>query len=245
MLVKKGVLVIVEWVPQSKYASDFIEPPRPAKNYIPDWFKNLPPFAGGHTPTITGNRADSTEKQCVPLLDTFSAGYIQEAWCDISIRVGNDGKISITSANMVENIVMTRGGPNRIIPKDKNYYSSYDDHLNWYSHWEPKTPPGWSTYYSHPFNQYDVPFRTIDGIIDTDKWWIGGSVPFLLKTGFEGIIPQGTPLYQMIFFKREDWKSKILKYEEIEKQRLKLHSKVFNHFYGGYKKYMWAKKTYE
>jgi hypothetical protein len=237
--------MIVEWVPQSQYASDYITPPKPAKNYIPDWYKTLPPFHQGHTPTIESNRADSTEKQCMPLLDTFSFGYIQEAWCDISIRIDGQGKVVINSANMSETIVQVRPGRNRINPRDKNYYHSYEDHLNWMTHWEPKTPKGWSTYYSHPLNNYELPFRTIDGIIDTDRWWIGGSIPFLLKTGFEGVIPQGTPLYQMMFFKREDWKSNILKYEDIEKERLRLHSRVFNHFYGGYKKHMWVKKTYE
>jgi hypothetical protein len=237
--------MIVEWIPQSKYASDYIDPPKPAKNYIPDWYKNLPPFHGGHTANIIGGRSDSTEKQCIPLLDTFSAGYIQEAWCDISFKSDDDGKIVVSAANGEEPIIMSRQGPNRIIPKDKNYYSKKEDHLNWFTHWEPRTPKGWSTYYSHPFNHYDLPFRTVDGIIDTDRWWIGGSVPFLLKTGFEGTIKKGTPLYQMIFFKRENWKSRVRSYEEIEKDRNRLHNKVFNEFHGGYKKYMWSKKTYE
>lgn len=237
--------MIVEWIPQSQYASDHIDPPKPAKNYLPDWYKNLPPFAGGHTPTIRCEKADATEKQCMPLLDTFTAGYIQESWCDISVRVDDSGKIAISTASQHEAIVLTREGPNRIIPIDKNYHNDKEGHFNWWTHWEPKTPKGWSTYYSHPFNQYDVPFRTIDGIIDTDNWWIGGSVPFLLKTGFEGIIPKGTPLYQMIFFKRENWQSKVRKYEDIEKERMSLHGKVFNHFYGGYRKNMWVKKNYE
>jgi hypothetical protein len=237
--------MIVEWIPQSQYASDYIDPPKPAKNYIPEWYKNLPPFAGGHTPTISCERADSTEKNCMPLLDTFTTGYIQEAWCDISVRLDTNGKISINASSQVENIILSRGGPNRIIPKDKNYYYNPDDHLNWYTHWEPRTPRGWSTYYTHPLNQYDLPFRTIDGIIDTDRWWIGGSVPFLLKNGFEGIIPKGTPLYQMFFFKRENWKSEIRKYEDIEKERMKIHKRVFDHFYGGYRKHMWVKKNYE
>jgi hypothetical protein len=237
--------MIVEWIPQSQFASDYIEPPRPAKNYIPDWYKNLPPFHGGHSPSINKTRADSTEKQCMPILDTFTTGYIQEAWCDISFKSDDDGNITISSANEHEPIIMSREGPNRIIPKDKNYYSRYENHLNWFTHWEPRTPKGWSTYYTHPLNQYDLPFRTVDGIIDTDKWWIGGSVPFLLKTGFEGVIKKGTPLYQMFFFKREKWKSKVLPYKKIEKERNRLHFKNFSEFYGGYRKYMWEKKIYE
>lgn len=237
--------MIVEWIPQSQYAYDCIPPPKPAKIYMPDWYKNMPPFQGGHTPNITDKKADTTEKQCMPLFDTFTTGYIQESWCDISLRIDDNNNIKINHASPEENIIVMRGGQNKIVPKDKNYSFSYENNLNWFTHWEPRTPPGWSTYYSHPFNQYDMPFRTIDGIIDTDKWWVGGSLPFLLKTGFEGIIPKGTPLYQMLFFKRENWKSKVLEFKDIEKERLKLYTNVFTHFHGGYKKHIWSKKNYE
>jgi hypothetical protein len=237
--------MIVEWIPQSQYASDYIDPPKPAKNYVPDWYKNLPPFAGGHTPKIYSDRADSTEKHCMPLFDTFTTGYIQESWCDISVRVGDDGNVSIDAASHNEPMIVVRNVPNRMIPRNQGYYLNKNNHMNWWTHWEPRTPKGWSTYYSHPFNQYDAPFRTMDGIIDTDKWWIGGSVPFMIKEGFEGIIPKGTPLYQMFFFKRENWKSKIMKHEDIELEKNKLYKKIFDHFYGGYKRHSWSKKVYE
>lgn len=235
--------MIVEWIPQNEYASEFIPPPKPAKNYIPEWYKNMPPFAGGQTPTIKDHcRADATEKLCMPLMDTFTVGYIQESWCDVHIRIDDDGNRKVIQANTSEQLITDRIERNYIIPDNSN---NEDLHINWVTQWEPKTPKGWSTYYSHPFNQYDVPFRTIDGIIDTDRWWIGGSIPFVLKKGFEGVIPKGTPIYQMIFFKRENWKSKILKYNDIKNDRQKLYDKVFNHFHSGYRKNIWIKKSYE
>lgn len=232
--------MIVEWMAQDEYAYHFITQPKPAKEYMPSWYKNLTPFHGGQTPNIEDHRADVTEKLCMPLLDTFTSGYIQEAWCDINIRLDDEGRHKFIGANKHREIVIVRPGANKIIPKDSNYS---DSHVNWLSHWEPKLPSGWSTYYSHPFNQYDLPFRTIDGIIDSDKWWIGGSVPFLLKNNFEGVIPQGTPLYQMLFFKRENWQSKTPEFNEISK--MKLYNKIFNSFYGGYRKHIWSKKNYE
>ena len=32
--------------------------------------------------------------------------------------------------------------------------------------------------------------------------------PFFIKEGFTGLIPYGTPIVQIIPFKRDDWKSK-------------------------------------
>jgi hypothetical protein len=232
--------MIVEWIPQNEYAEKYITPPKPAKNYMPDWYKEMTPFAGGHHPTISGRRADATEKLCMPLFDTFTTGYIQEAWCDLHVDISDNGKVIVQQANMYEELTKIREGDNHIIPKDRGYV---DGHLNWQTLWEPRTPKGWSTYYTHPLNQYDVPFRTIDGIIDTDRWWIGGSVPFLLQKGFQGVIPQGTPLYQMFFIKRESWKSEVKKYNE--KEWHSLYNKVFNTFYGGYRKKMWVKKSYD
>lgn len=232
--------MIVEWIPQTEYASNHVPPPKPAKNYIPEWYKNLTPFSGGQHPQICGRRADVTEKLCMPLFDTFTTGYIQESWCDIYINIEEDGRISVQQADESIEMIVFRDNKNEIIPKNRGYV---DCHLNWLTSWEPKTPKGWSTYYTHPLNQYDMPFRTIDGVIDTDNWWIGGNIPFLLQNNYQGIIPAGTPLYQMFFIKRENWKSEIKEYNDKEWKTL--YNKVFNNFYGGYRKKMWIKKNYE
>jgi len=232
--------MIVEWIPQSEYAYDHIPPPKPAKNYIPTWYKDLTPFYGGQHPTICSSRADVTEKLCMPLFDTFTTGYIQESWCDVYVNIESDGRVSMIQADQSVDMIHPRVDKNKIIPKNKGYV---DFHINWKTSWEPKTPKGWSTYYTHPLNQYDMPFRTIDGIIDTDRWWIGGDIPFLLQNQFQGIIPAGTPLYQMFFIKRENWRSKINKYDQKEQRNL--YNKVFNSFYGGYRKFMWEKKNYD
>ena len=44
-------------------------------------------------------------------------------------------------------------------------------------------------------------------MVDTDKYPIPVHFPFLLKKNFEGLIKQGTPIIQVIPFKRESWKS--------------------------------------
>jgi hypothetical protein len=39
---------------------------------------------------------------------------------------------------------------------------------------------------------------------------MSGNIPFFIKEGFSGVIPKGTPIAQVIPFKRESWTSKCL-----------------------------------
>jgi hypothetical protein len=59
---------------------------------------------------------------------------------------------------------------------------------------------------THPLNRFDLPFTTTSGIVDSDKFFAPGNVPFFIKEGFSGIIPEGTPFLQLIPIKRATWK---------------------------------------
>ena len=65
---------------------------------------------------------------------------------------------------------------------------------------------------THPLNRNDLPFITISGIVDGNfAISADGNVPFYIKNNFEGIIPQGTPIAQLIPFYRQNWFFKIKK----------------------------------
>jgi hypothetical protein len=64
----------------------------------------------------------------------------------------------------------------------------------------------------------------------------------LLKKGFEGNIPAGTPIIQITFIKRDDWKSSISQFNEEE--YFNIAYKVKRKFFGGYKKTYWSRKNY-
>jgi hypothetical protein len=228
----------VEWIPQNEYASHFIDPPKPARLYVPDWYKKTPPFSTGSKPRINSKRANTTIKQCMPMLDSFTTGYIQETWCDLAISV-TGSKVEYHYPTVGAQLVVDGHEKNPIFP-EQGYH---DKMMAWWTQWEPKTPPGWSTLYVHPLNQNNLPFYTISGIIDTDRWPVGGKIQFFVKKDFEGIIPKGTPMYQMIFFKRENWKSEIKKWDEILHRGT--NNKVFDYFYSGYRKNIWVKKNYD
>jgi hypothetical protein len=84
-----------------------------------------------------------------------------------------------------------------------------------------------------------------NGLIDTDKFISDGHFSFLVKKGFKGVLKQGTPIVQIIPFKREDWSSELVDLEtaaaEVQKQRFRLRS-VFS---GGYKNKFRTKKEYK
>jgi hypothetical protein len=226
----------------SEQAEKEIKPPQPAKNYMPDWYKKLPPFHSGNRPRWDADTmsANATAKLCMPFFDTFITGYIQESWVDIIVEPDGSGDIIINQAKPELPVFRLRDHE-KIYAGPEGYYSGHN--YVWNTQWEPKTPKGWSTLYMHPMNQFELPFLTVNGVMDTDLWWQGGGLPFYIKDGFEGIIPKGTPMYQVVFIKRENWKSEFSRYDKDRQTRL--DNIVRTRLHSAYKKHIWVKKNYD
>ncbi len=232
----------IEFVPSGKEAELLVPSPKPAKAYIPDWYKKIRPTDG-----IAMNHQDHMKedfgaiKRCMPFFDALNQGYIQETWTEIYIKNNEDGHLAYAFPSG-PNIVEMRK-PSLEIPE-----MFYPFEFAWKIHWMPKLPKGWSALITSPNNRFDLPFRATTGIVDSDLFYgmsagQGGNYPFYLNKGFEGIIPVGTPMYQIIPFKRENWKSTQLKYDEED--AIKKHTNIRRHFVSGYKKEYWQKKTFD
>ena len=234
-----------QFIPRDKEAALKVSPPRPAKAYYPKYMREMP-----HSYKDNLNYdVPNTAIHCAPFIDTFTSGYIQELPCDLNIRY--EGEEKDEKGDIVDVIryrwtgdlapMGTRaeelGSPN-LFPRFDNYYHS---EFHWLSMWEPKTPPGYSTMYTHPLNRFDLPFQTMSGIIDTDVWHLTGPVPFLIKKGFEGTIPAGTPIYQLTFIKRNEWHSSVGEYNEDETEKLRYKVRRTQE---GYKKQLWIRKKF-
>jgi hypothetical protein len=216
--------------------------PKPAKNYLPKWYKDMPSFQ---------KLGDGTKSQsglhCMPFMDSFTSGYIYELACDINFKyegkdeITGEDSISYTWAGDIRPVSTRREdfGTSNLFPNFDGYYNM---EIHWNSLWEPQTPNGYSTMYHHPNNRFDLPFHTMTGIVDTDSWPVPGPVPFLLKKGFEGLLPAGTPIIQTTFIKRDNWESSSDKFNPEE--YLKRTYNVKRKFIGGYKKAYWSRKNY-
>ena len=67
---------------------------------------------------------------------------------------------------------------------------------------------------------------------------------FFVKSGFVGVIKQGTPLVQIFPFKREPWQMERVNAEQSEKATDRQFLKLRSTFVNGYKNKMRSKKEY-
>jgi hypothetical protein len=232
----------IEWLTNEEVVMSNSKCPQPAKNYLPDWYKAIPRYKNNKNEFVSSGggkekRPNLTVKACVPFMDALFTGYILETWCDIYIKKNQD---TVEFNWSLEPEIMT--SRKDMFSKDfniNNYFYPYE--FVWQLHWVPKMPLGYSMMYTHPLNRMDLPFYTLTGIMDNDhffKFRGPGNVPFYIANGFEGIIPAGTPMIQMIPIKRDSWQSQEPK---INDNKINYPIKFFE---SGYKKLHWQKKEY-
>lgn len=228
----------IKFLPASKEVTLCVEPPVTAKKLIPDWYKKAPTF-DVNKPEFVGTGKEVKNlglKRCMPFLDATTAGYIQTTWCDMYVEDKN-GELIVRSAS----------GPDLFIAREVTNVNVGEGYYNiefaWKMPWMPELPKGFSGVITHPMNRLDLPFHTLSGFIDFDVFshTPGGNISFFIKKGFTGLIPAGTPMFQILPVKRETWHSASMPFtEELQKK----YNLSFKKFWGFYKDNFWIKKEY-
>ena len=201
---------------------------------IPQWYKD------GESTYFSDNKINKGLKTCVPFLDSFLSGYLLLTSVNIYVSKNSDGTISINYDDEFQAermpVVERPKESGSTIPRPAGHI---DNHLVWTSNWGWKTPKGYSTIVTHPLNRFDLPFTTLTAIVDSDKFYGPGNIPFFLKEGFEGIIPKGTPFVQLIPIKRKKWAA-VFNPSRVE-DSLRNGDEGSD---GEYKRKFWQKKDY-
>lgn len=173
------------------------------RNLVPEWYRQ-----GESTYTHPDDPSQEEHaglKKCMPFMDTLVAGYALITPFDIYVTKDENGnpRFSWNGPDLLGGFVderpITLGAT---MPRPAGHYNN---HLVWAGFWGWKTPKGWSSLVVHPLNRYDLPFTISAGIVDSDTFHAPGNVPFFLKQDFEGVIPAGTPIAQIIPIKRASW----------------------------------------
>lgn len=73
-----------------------------------------------------------------------------------------------------------------------------------------------------PLGFNDLILHAVPAIVDTDINVQSFDLPMWIKQGYEGIIPKGTPLAQVIPFKRDNWSSSYELNQSLEKASQKV-----------------------
>lgn len=229
--------------------------PEPISFSIPEWYKKLE-----HTFT------NMTVKGCLPFMDTLTTGYLlrtqQDYYFNLKKRE-NPKKGESEWDYQVKPSLQTIGGH----LAGQSEYTGVQTQPSWHGNiqlfgsqyiernladvffkfdnpWFIETPPGYSCLFVPPLNNNDNRFEVLSGIVDTDMHMQRIQFPAVFngwkyKQGYEGTVKKGTPLVQIIPFKRERWKMKIetLSKFDIDKRNFSMGSKRFKYIRG-----VWQKK---
>jgi hypothetical protein len=179
----------------------------------------------------------ATIKRCMPVFDAISAGYIITLPADVYVSIRNEEQYFQWSDFNLIQFHPVEQAPNH--PTRKPY--SYP---KWINYWAIKTPKGYSTLFVQPMHRESL-FTILPGIVDTDEYCAPVNFPFVINDSkFEGIIPKGTPIAQVIPFKRESWEMKFGAEKEIAEQA-NVSRKLGTKFFDRYKNMFRQNKEYK
>jgi hypothetical protein len=214
-----------------------IEQPQPASKFIPDWYKNMESYIGGNKKPNGNGIPQVTIKRCMPVFDAITAGYIITSPADVyvSIKDGNQffewSTLGLISFHPIEQAPEHPAKNQHAYPK-------------WMNPWAIKTPKGYSVLFTQPMHRESV-FTILPGIVDTDTYISPVNFPMVINDpNFEGLIPKGTPIAQVIPFKRENWQMEIGSEKELKEQH-SITQKLQTKFFDRYKSMFWSRKEYK
>ena len=192
--------------------------PMSAAQGLPDWVRTMP--AQAFSAVVGGE--DDTVKRCPPFIDAMTAGFLIPLVCDLNVKHGEfswdwdppaagdvtfpRSPIGVHDAGQVTGTPLFQ--PDRFLIKFHNL-------------WTVEAPEGYSLLFTHPANRFDLPFTTLTGMVDCDRFH-ETFIHFPAHwhdADFEGVLPAGTPVAQCYPIKRERWEVRTGAFTEAEADR--------------------------
>ena len=216
-------------------------PPEPAYKNVPQWYKDLNSYLGEEKKPSGDGKTTATIKRCMPVFDVINLGYILKSPADIfvsQIEVKDDNGVVLGKSPYYEwahfDLLSFHPVSQAVTHPYRKSLTEYSTFPKWENPWAIITPPGYSCLFVAPFHKESV-FEIMPGIVDTDNYHNAVNFPFVLKDwSFEGIIPAGTEIAQVIPFKRDNFQMEISDKEEdlitLKKQWMRLRSRFFDSY---------------
>jgi hypothetical protein len=214
-------------------------PPKPAVKEVPEWYKKTPEYVNGRSKVIseTGS-TPHTIKKCIPVFDAMTSGYILYTQVDVQVTEKDGLPFYFWAGQDAIAFHPIEQAPEHPLKKEAPY-------PKWNNPYAIATPPGYSTLFIPPMHNPNGIFTILPGIVDTDTYRATVNFPFILDNlEWRGIIPAGTPIAQVIPFKRDSWKHKIGSDKERKEQNF-ITGKLRSVFFNSYKRQFWSRKEYK
>jgi Family of unknown function (DUF6065) len=188
-----------------------IAEPVPAKQFMPDWFRKIPAVDKSH---VTATDNGLTVKRCMPFLDAMTAGWVLPLAATVRLDIKNDGH-TVTAGWDFDKVMVSNHNVHQVtghpqLPRPPCKFHNY---------WTIVTPPGWSCLFVQPLNRDPAPFEVVSGVVDTDTYQSLIHFPFF-ATADDGVhvLEKGTPVVQVIPFRRDAVSAKAVIRAETDKE---------------------------
>lgn len=213
-----------------------------------DWLKKMPQHISGgvstnRTDLRIADKINRTMKSCPGINDMLEIGYIIPLWTDIIVFYDcYSGSLDLQCSDERTQFHFH---------KDQQFdkctvsrtTSPYRTVINLHSPWLIKLPEGYSSYMCHPFwDETDEIFSVMPGVVDNDSFHTLNLILRWNKLGKgETLIKSGTPIAQILPFKRTNFELSVISGKEHRPDTLKEHQ-AFSGFFRKYRHTMWTKK---
>jgi hypothetical protein len=177
-----------------------IAEPAPARTMLPDWFRRLPAIDDG---VLSATNNGLTIKRCMPFLDAMTLGFVLPLAASVRLEI-EDGGRKVDGGWEFDKVMVSNHGSYQV----KGHPFGDRPPMKFHNYWTIKTPPGWSCLFVPPLNRPPLPVEVLAGVVDTDSYASLINFPFF-ATGADGVhtLAKGTPLVQVIPFRREIYES--------------------------------------
>jgi hypothetical protein len=178
--------------------------PIPAVQGLPDWFKAMPQKT--FNPVLQNEQM--TLKRCPPFIDAMTTGFLMGLAADLKVENGEfswDREVPTSALASYprspidfHDNVQVAGTP---------LYDEDQFIIKFNNFWTIELPPGYSLLVTHPINRQDLPFETLTGLVDADRYR-SNFINFPARwrdPDFNGTLPAGTPVAQCLPLKRDRW----------------------------------------
>lgn len=146
--------------------------PRPAKHFMPKWFKDVPntlPMEMKVNPGSISGPGVSTVKICPSFPDYFSMGYVLPMWCDTKLFFNPETE-EWNWQTSSEEFSWDVHGKNQFVRWANPNLQGKDAPFVFKAScpWRIITPKGWSVLQLPLFYHFNKDYSVLPGIIDTD-----------------------------------------------------------------------------
>jgi hypothetical protein len=201
--------------------------PKPAKHFIPQWFKDIPSAKIG------------TVKDCPSFPDFFSQGYIIPMWADVELQANEDKwKWEVSMKEFSWSIHENNQFVDYVNANFNGTKSQFVFKAN--CPWRIITPPGWSVLQLPLFYHFNQEWSVMPGVIDTDIHTEINQQVLYHGDGEEIKINCGDPFVLYIPFKRSNKLKHDIRYQTKDDiKKFKINNFLINNLFhpnGNYRK---------